>query len=307
MKGHLLFMHRSALHEPQNPKTQRSDKMQTERAELYFRQGSSDKVYHLQLENTQERWSVQAQWGRRGSALQSDIKVSDTTYEDAKRAYDRLLREKTGKGYQIAQATTNGDTPISVGLPACNEHSGHIPELLTPVEEPEALRLAEDVSWWFQQKFDGRRLAVQKADGKYSGINKLGQIVPIDSRLTEPLDLVQAKAFSPMAKSPIPFFRLGLAQPERYRPSHPTLRNPLRAPDAAFSRCTPNPSRLRNGHDTKSETRLREGDARRERGGFRLQEQVRHLRWWTSRTALQMQICRYRILCCRPETRQEGG
>jgi hypothetical protein len=49
--------------------------MQTERAELYFRQGSSDKVYHLQLENTQERWSVEAQWGRRGSALQSDTKV----------------------------------------------------------------------------------------------------------------------------------------------------------------------------------------------------------------------------------------
>jgi len=36
---------------------------------------------------------------------------------------------------------------------------------------------------------------VQKADGKYSGINKLGQIVPIDSRLTEPLDLVQARGF----------------------------------------------------------------------------------------------------------------
>ena len=169
--------------------------MQTERAELYFRQGSSDKVYHLQLENTQERWSVQAQWGRRGSALQSDIKVSDSTYEDAKRVYDRLLREKTGKGYQIAQATTNGDTPISVGLPATKEQSGHIPELLTPVEEQEALRLADDTSWWFQQKFDGRRLAVQKADGKYSGINKPGQIIPIDSRLAGTLDLVQAEGF----------------------------------------------------------------------------------------------------------------
>jgi bifunctional non-homologous end joining protein LigD len=188
-------MHRSALHEAQYPKNAKERQMQTERAELYFRQGSSDKVYHLQLENTQDRWSVQAQWGRRGSALQSDIKVSDTTYEEAKRVYDRLLREKTGKGYQIAQATTNGDTPISVGLPACKEHSGHIPELLTPIEEPEALQLSDDPSWWFQQKFDGRRLAVQKADGKYSGINKLGQIVPIDSRLTEPLDLVQAKGF----------------------------------------------------------------------------------------------------------------
>ena len=34
--------------------------MRTEKVELYFRQGSSDKVYHLQLENVQDRWSVQA-------------------------------------------------------------------------------------------------------------------------------------------------------------------------------------------------------------------------------------------------------
>jgi bifunctional non-homologous end joining protein LigD len=169
--------------------------MQTERAEMYFRQGSSDKVYHLQLENVEEKWSVQAQWGRRGSTLQSDVKVSNRTYEEAKRVYDRILREKTGKGYQIAQAIANGNSAISVGLPASKEHSGHTPELLTPIEEPEALQLAEDASWWFQQKFDGRRLAVQKAHGKYSGINKLGQIIPIDSRLAGSLDDVQAQGF----------------------------------------------------------------------------------------------------------------
>jgi bifunctional non-homologous end joining protein LigD len=169
--------------------------MQTERVELYFQQGSSDKVYHLQLENVEEQWSVSAQWGRRGSALQSDTKVSSVAYADAKRVYDRLLREKTGKGYRIAQATTNGDAPISVGLPAVKEHSGHAPELLTPIEEPEALQLAQDASWWFQQKFDGRRLAVQKADGQYSGINKLGQLIAIDSRLTKCLESVQAQAF----------------------------------------------------------------------------------------------------------------
>ena len=169
--------------------------MQTERVELYFRQGSSDKVYHLQLESAEDRWSVQAQWGRRGSALQSDVKVSGTSYEEAKRVYDRILREKTGKGYQVAQATANGNAAIAVGLPATKEHSGHTPELLTPIEEREALLLAQDASWWFQQKFDGRRLAVQKSDGKYSGINKLGQVIPIDSRLTESLGLVQAQDF----------------------------------------------------------------------------------------------------------------
>jgi bifunctional non-homologous end joining protein LigD len=169
--------------------------MQPERADLYFQQGSSDKVYQLKLENVQDRWSVQAQWGRRGSALQSDVKVSGTGYEEAKRVYDRILREKTGKGYQIAHASANGNEAIAVGLPATKEHSGHTPELLTPIEEPEALLLAQDASWWFQQKFDGRRLAVQKSEGKYSGINKLGQIIPIDSRLAESLDRVQAQSF----------------------------------------------------------------------------------------------------------------
>jgi bifunctional non-homologous end joining protein LigD len=188
-------MHRSALHEGQNQQKAKERTMQTERAELYFRQGSSDKVYHLQLENVEDKWSVETQWGRRGSTLQSDVKANGVPYEEARRVYDRILREKTGKGYQIAQATTNGDAPISVGLPASKEQSGHIPELLTPIEEPEGLRLADDASWWFQQKFDGRRLAVQKADGKYSGINKLGQVIPIDSRLSEPLDLVQALGF----------------------------------------------------------------------------------------------------------------
>jgi len=169
--------------------------MQPERADLYFQQGSSDKVYHLQLENNQDQWSVQAQWGRRGSVLQSDVKVSGTTYEEAKRVYDRILREKTGKGYQIASATTDGNEAIAVGLPTTKEHSGHTPELLTPIEEPEALLLAQDAAWWFQQKFDGRRLAVQKSEGKYTAINKLGQIVPIDSRLAESLDHVQADGF----------------------------------------------------------------------------------------------------------------
>src|SRR5207302_1211229 len=76
-------------------KTQTKERtMQPQRAELYFQQGSSDKVYHLQLEGGQDQWSVQAQWGRRGSALQSDVKVSGTSYEQAKRVYDRILREK---------------------------------------------------------------------------------------------------------------------------------------------------------------------------------------------------------------------
>src|SRR5215472_13732697 len=147
----LFFVQQSAA--AQKAKTQTKERpMQPERADLYFQQGSSDKVYHLQLQNVQEQWSVQAQWGRRGSALQSDVKVSGTTYEEAKRIYDRILREKTGKGYQVARASASGNEAIAVGLPATKERSGHTPELLTPIEEPEALLLAQNAAWWFQQK-----------------------------------------------------------------------------------------------------------------------------------------------------------
>ena len=168
--------------------------MQTERIDLYYQQGSSDKVYHLQLENVEEQWSVNAQWGRRGSSLQSDTKASGVPYEEAKRVFDRVIREKTGKGYRVAETQRRRIPAISVGLPT-KEFSGHAPELLTPIEEREALELVPDPSWWFQQKFDGRRLAVQKQNGEYSGINKLGQIIPIDSQLAISLDHVEADSF----------------------------------------------------------------------------------------------------------------
>src|SRR6266403_476064 len=291
-------MHRFALREGQNPTTQRSDKMQTERAELYFRQGSSDKVYHLQLENVQDQWSVQAQWGRRGSALQSDVKVSGTGYEEAKRAYDRILREKTGKGYQIAQATANGNEAIAVGLPANKEQSGHTPELLTPIDEPEALLLAQDAAWWFQQKFDGRRLAVQKSEGKYSGINKLGQMIPIDSRLAESLDRVQAQGF--LADGEITDSRFYIwdllsvndsdlrIQPYEIRYVH--LTQNFRGVSDVLRVC-----------ETAMTT-----NAKRERRRLRMQESQRRVRGRTSRTAFQMQVRRHGILHRWPQAREEG-
>jgi len=77
---------------------------------------------------------------------------------------------KSRRRLQMARRQLRSDCLSQKSIPA-------IRRLLTPVEEPEALLLAQDASWWFQQKFDGRRLAVQKSEGKYSGINKLGQII----------------------------------------------------------------------------------------------------------------------------------
>jgi len=190
------FVFCAAKSAAQEAKTEKKKErtMQTERIDLYYQQGSSDKVYHLQLENVEEKWSVNAQWGRRGSSLQSDTKANGVPYEEAKRVFDRVLREKTGKGYRMAETDGDASPAISVGMPT-KEFSGHAPELLTPIDEREALDLVPNLSWWFQQKFDGRRLAVQKQNGEYSGINKLGQIVPIDKQLAFTFAHVEADSF----------------------------------------------------------------------------------------------------------------
>jgi hypothetical protein len=39
----------------------------------------------------EDKWSVPAQRGPRGSTLQSDVKMSNTIYEEAKRVYERIL------------------------------------------------------------------------------------------------------------------------------------------------------------------------------------------------------------------------
>jgi len=53
---------------------------ETETIELYFQQGSSDKLYHLQLESVEEQWSVNAQWGRRGFSFAKRYEGGSVAY-----------------------------------------------------------------------------------------------------------------------------------------------------------------------------------------------------------------------------------
>jgi len=64
------------------------------------------------LENVDDKWSVPAQRGRAVPHCRATLRRA-TPSEEAKRVYERILREKAGKGYQIAQATANGDAAIS--------------------------------------------------------------------------------------------------------------------------------------------------------------------------------------------------
>lgn len=70
------------------------------KADLFFQEGTSNKEYHLQLEESGSGYVVNFQYGRVGNALQSGTKTATpVTLPEAEKIYDKLLKEKLGKGY----------------------------------------------------------------------------------------------------------------------------------------------------------------------------------------------------------------
>ena len=74
--------------------------MSTESQTLYFRDGSSDKVYQAAIEAKDDGFVVNFAFGRRGATLQTGTKTaSPVTLAAAKKIYDKLINEKKAKGY----------------------------------------------------------------------------------------------------------------------------------------------------------------------------------------------------------------
>jgi bifunctional non-homologous end joining protein LigD len=150
----------------------------TEQAEsitLYFREGSSDKVYQAAIEPSGTGFVVNFAYGRRGGTLQTGAKTaSPVSYDQAKKVYDKLVKEKTTKGY----------TPGENGTPyqhtdKANRATGILPQLLNPIDESELPRLLNDQNWWAQEKFDGKRVLIRKEENQITGINRKGLVIDL--------------------------------------------------------------------------------------------------------------------------------
>ena len=93
---------------------------------LYYREGSSDKVYQCQIEAAGERFVVNFAYGRRGGTLNTGTKTNvPVDYDSAQRIFDKLVKEKRSKGYTEGK---NG-TPC---LHCEQQPSGVLPQLLNP-------------------------------------------------------------------------------------------------------------------------------------------------------------------------------
>ena len=148
---------------------------------LYFRQGSSDKVYQASIEPKDGGFIVAFAYGRRGATLAAGTKTqSPVAYDDAKRIYDKLIAEKTAKGY----------TPGADGTPyQQTDHADRVTgihcQLLNPVEEDGVESLITNPAYWMQEKFDGRRLLLRKEGEIITGINRLGLAIALPNSLVQ--------------------------------------------------------------------------------------------------------------------------
>ena len=137
---------------------------------LYYREGTSDKVYQCAIEPAGERFAVNFAYGRRGSTLNTGTKTNvPVEYDHAKRIFDKLVKEKMGKGYTQGKDGTPYHQPNKE-----EQFTGILPQLLNPIDEAEVQRLLHDDNYCAQEKFDGRNLLVRKQDAAIHGINKKG-------------------------------------------------------------------------------------------------------------------------------------
>ena len=158
-----------------------------EQTTLYFRQGSSDKVYQASIAQQNGGYAVHFAYGRRGTTLQTGTKTqAPVPYEQARKIYDKLVQEKTSKGY----------TPGEDGTPyqhtnKANEVSGINCQLLNPIEDGEVQRYIDDPEFCAQEKFDGRRVLVRKEGPVLEGINRKGLITGIPSSVANEIRDIQ--------------------------------------------------------------------------------------------------------------------
>lgn len=139
--------------------------------ELFFQEGSSDKVYNATIVDEGGVYTVKVAWGRRGSTLNTGAKAVKVTLAIAEKKFASCVREKTNKGYQeITRAVKPAKVAPPVGegsgtkAPRARARVGHAAQLLEPIEDAELEKFLADESVIAQQKIDGMRVLTHVGD-----------------------------------------------------------------------------------------------------------------------------------------------
>ncbi|MFV8755559.1 WGR domain-containing protein [Nannocystaceae bacterium ST9] len=166
---------------------------------LFFQEGSSDKVYNATLfDEGDGTWSVEVEWGRRGAKLSRGKKANKVTLAAAEKAYAKLVREKTSKGYEeqtevvqpaaVAPPEGQGSGSRATGV---REKVGQAAQLLNPIEADDVPKLLADDRVIAQQKLDGNRVLIH-VDESIRATNRAGQLTSVHASIVEALGSIPA-------------------------------------------------------------------------------------------------------------------
>ncbi|MEJ7600816.1 MAG: WGR domain-containing protein [Kofleriaceae bacterium] len=166
--------------------------------ELFYQEGSSDKVYNATIVKDGDAYTVKVAWGRRGSRLNEGAKAIKVPLGAAHKKYDSLVNEKTRKGYQpITTAVQPAEVapPIGEGsgsrAPGRRAKVGPSAQLLTPIEDDELASYLADDKMIAQQKIDGMRVLATVGEPVLV-TNRDGQATKVDMRPFEGLSYLPA-------------------------------------------------------------------------------------------------------------------
>lgn len=155
-----------------------------EQISLAFQGNGSDKVYHVQLvEKDADSFQVDFQYGRRGSTLTTGSKTSSPIDEtSARKVYEKLVKEKTGKGYQVV--ITSGNTSAAAFV--ASQVRVIDVQLLNGINDSELEALFRNPNIGAQEKYDGeRRVLSSNSKGDVQGYNRDGFAVAISQILAD--------------------------------------------------------------------------------------------------------------------------
>jgi len=162
--------------------------------ELFYQEGTSDKVYNAMIVKDGDAFTVKVAWGRRGSTLNTGSKAVKVPLAAAQKKYDSLVREKTNKGYQPITTELQPAAvapPVGEGsgskAPRARAKVGHAAQLLTPIDDDELDTFLADDTMIAQQKIDGQRVIAHVGEAEVLVTNRDGQKTKVDMRVFEGL------------------------------------------------------------------------------------------------------------------------
>jgi len=149
-----------------------------EKTSLYFKEGGSDKEYHVTLDGE----TVTVQYGRRGSALISLTKCENCSPDKALKVYQKLIAEKKAKGYHEGEAGVEYSPSVNP------EYVGYQPQLLNEIDEDIPDKWIQDDKWLMQEKEDGRNIGVILKDRKAIAANRKGLQIAIPEKIIRDME-----------------------------------------------------------------------------------------------------------------------